>query len=195
MTVSSDLSTYQTSNLQFPGDVKSKPSPPNVGESSSSFSEPQQLTVNIPLLRRTLYGLKDALSELDVAIKNWLTENVISKSSATRLHSLQISVSFIMNALSRCLTNHGSDWLDSLLAGGMSFSHFRALNRERLQTVDELLRKWTQCVRIRVVSSGSSSGWRGKISGQELELTEEDVALPKRLLGELDQSLKAEFCS
>jgi hypothetical protein len=183
------LSTYQTSLLEFPGHVNSKSSP-----SSSSSSKPQRLTVGIPHLRRTLYELKDALSELDVSIQSWLTEPVIPTSSATRLHSLQASVSFTTKALSRCLTNHGSDWLDSLLAGGMSFSQFRALDPARLQTVDEMLRKWTQCIRIRVVSSGDSSGCRKKVSCTKFKLTEDDLALPKGLLEELNQSLKAEYC-
>jgi hypothetical protein len=56
-----------------------------------------------------------------------------------------------------------------------------------------MLRNWTQCVRIRVVSSGYSSGSRGKDVGTEFKLMEDDLALPKGLLEEVNQSLKAEF--
>jgi len=185
-----DLNTYQTSSLQFPGDIKSESLPPSSNEASSSSSESQHLSTGIPLLRRTLYGLKDALSELHVSIQNWLTERVVTYTNITRLRSLQTSVSLTINALSTCLTNHGSDWLDSLLAGGMSFSQFRALDHERLWTVGEMLGQWTQ-----LVSSRYSFARPWEVVGTEFELTENDLALPKGLLEELNHSLKAQSCS
>ena len=57
-------------------------------------------------------------------------------------------VAEVREVLTEYLTNNGSEWLDEMLRGGMSFSEFRDLDVNRLRWAADELLAWAQLVEL-----------------------------------------------
>jgi hypothetical protein len=76
---------------------------------------------------------------------------------------LQDDISRAIPTLSTHLTNAGSDWLDSLLAGGLSFSQFRTLNPKTFRTLVDNLQNWQAEVEIASIKSKYHRNEKGEV--------------------------------
>jgi hypothetical protein len=177
----SDFGTYHTSHLNIPGSSSGK---------KSSFTPPDSLNFGIKLLRRTLYELKDALSDLDTHIKEAHTRGAIAAKTVQSLDEIQATTKKTAAVLSTYLTNDGSDWLDSLLSGNLSFLQFRLIDAKIIRKTKEELVLWMDYLKIMSIRAQNAREDSGGAAPAELELAEEDLAKASRLLKELGRILK-----
>ena len=65
---------------------------------------------------------------------------------------MQATATHTAQTLSTYLTNDGSNWLDSLLSGSLSFSQFRGIDTRRVQAATDELATWMEQHRIMALS-------------------------------------------
>jgi hypothetical protein len=106
------------------------------GEASrrSSQQEPYP-AIDLSLLRRELYSLKD---EIQDAVEKLRTYRSCLPPSASSLASDIVgSYCSLSNAVSRALTNHASEWIEADLSGGpeapLSYAEFCTLDPSSIQ--------------------------------------------------------------
>jgi hypothetical protein len=104
----------------------------------------------LPTLRRNLYQLKDTLSDLKAAIDG--ASQYAGSESFLKLMQLTETIDVIRTGLGIYLSNHHSRWLDTMRAGGLPYSEFKALNIASLlicqQSCVSLTQEMKQGVRI-----------------------------------------------
>ncbi|KIW08450.1 uncharacterized protein PV09_01353 [Verruconis gallopava] len=96
----------------------------------------EKLVGSIPTLRRSLYNLKDTLSESIEQLEDFNQEYASMEALSISVPIKQLQEKQV-NALSILLTNSGTDWEVSVLQGGMSFDEFAELDPV---SIDELCR-------------------------------------------------------
>jgi hypothetical protein len=131
--VISDLNSYHTANLAF------------VTQEVNQDSKPDS---TLPALRRHLYRLKDTLNNLQATIKDSNTRSEEAPDIVAVLSCSESDLLAINRDLSIYLSNHGSDWLNSLLSGGLSFSEFRSLDITYIVGVEESMAEWAREIRL-----------------------------------------------
>ncbi|KAF2665191.1 hypothetical protein BT63DRAFT_87185 [Microthyrium microscopicum] len=122
-----DLNSYHTSRIAF------------VNQDNEECKKADKM---LPVLRNRLYNLKDTLNNLH---KIFLSKGTNGQMVVERFEVLafsEVDIGDITKALSVYLSNHGSDWLNSLLSGGLSFSEFRSLDISYVNEVEQDMVEW-----------------------------------------------------
>jgi hypothetical protein len=84
-----------------------------------------------------LYELKDVLRQYNRLLPECI--NAFPEQFSRDFNKIQDLCVPIEQSLTFYLTNNGSEWLDSFLSGGLSFSQFRNLSLARIHHVKDLL--------------------------------------------------------
>ncbi|KAK3321856.1 hypothetical protein B0H66DRAFT_531219 [Apodospora peruviana] len=108
---------------------------PQPGSNSSAvgmLGTGQQLAHQIPSnqvwrLRHELYHMKDVIQQVVVRLNN---ATGLSSSAAALASDISKMYSKLFDTISVALSNHGSDWIDSGLSGGLTYAEFLGLDTE-----------------------------------------------------------------
>jgi hypothetical protein len=130
-----DLNEYQTANMNFPSEPR-------------HFHDPDALHSGpVPDLRRTLYKLKDSIYN---SIQRFAE---LKRTSTTIVHPeielLQAEQQSAWSTLSILLSNHGSDWIEQSLGGGLSYVEFCRLNRRTIESYTRAFDTFFRALQIR----------------------------------------------
>ncbi|TLD29539.1 hypothetical protein E2P81_ATG05833 [Venturia nashicola] len=90
----------------------------------------------IPALRGRLYALKDEIGKSNRVLCDTLITKVCNGDTGKQLREIQALHTHILRALGVLLSNHGSDWTEQTIAGGMSYAEFTNLDGKDIQATE-----------------------------------------------------------
>jgi hypothetical protein len=134
-----DLDEYQTPRLSFPSYPPSQEPPSHQSFLHRRYrnSDPVEVADGpIPALRRRLYALKDEIGKSNGIINDCKVTEVFSTDDKEKLSDIQGLQICTFRALGILLSNHGSDWIDQTIAGGLSYAEFTALDSLTIQAFE-----------------------------------------------------------
>ncbi|KAM7191723.1 hypothetical protein V8F20_009200 [Naviculisporaceae sp. PSN 640] len=108
-------------DIPQPSSTGSAPSP------SYSAEFPQNPHTQLWHLRHELYRLKDLIRQIVETLGN---ERGLSDSGSALARDIKATYKNLCTTLETALSNHGSDWIDSGLAGGLTYPEFLGLDVE-----------------------------------------------------------------
>ncbi|KAE9969925.1 hypothetical protein EG328_006606 [Venturia inaequalis] len=155
-----DLDDHQTSRLNFPSN-KSEVLPSHHTYLHRRYrnTEPQPVVDGpIPALRRRLYALKDEIGKANNIISDSLVTKVFSADKEQQLREIQALQTPIFGALGTMLSNHGSNWIEQTIAGGMSYVEFTSLDGKDIQAIEHRISKFGNLLDVQRSSCSYSSG-------------------------------------
>lgn len=160
LTIHSDLDDYQTPKLDFPKYRSELLSAHHTYvHRRYRNTEPQPVVDGpIPALRRRLYALKDEIGKANSIINDSLVTKVFSKDTEKQLREIQALQTPIFGTLGILLSNHGSDWIEQTIAGGMSYAQFTKLDGKDIQTIEHRISKFGKLLDVLRFSCSYSSG-------------------------------------
>lgn len=112
----------------------------------------------IPALRRRLYALKDEIGKANSIISDSLVTKVFSKDTEKQLRKIQALQTRTFGALGTLLSNHGSDWIEQTIAGGMSYAEFTNLDGKDIEAMESRISKFGNLLDFLRVSCSYASG-------------------------------------
>jgi hypothetical protein len=123
-----DFNEFQTQEMRIPtAPVKFRSHPQTTAQASGRNTYlPPRPTEQVPLLRRELYRLRDLLV---TAVKTLAPKSrfVSAEQQATDITGILQS---ILSTLSTMLSNHGSEWIEQGLSGGLTYAEFAQLDAD-----------------------------------------------------------------
>lgn len=143
-----DFDEFQTRKMSIPiaSSVDTGPAQPAIPiRRSDPIDIPQPSTPSYPspppvvplgpsshvwFLRHELYRLKDVIQQ---TIKRLSNTSGLSKSAAVLAADISAMYIKLFDTLGFALSNHGSDWIDSGLSGGLTFAEFLDLDTESIR--------------------------------------------------------------
>ncbi|QDS77349.1 hypothetical protein FKW77_005344 [Venturia effusa] len=139
-----DLDEYQISQLIFPRyPADELPSHEVYLHRRHRSSNPEPLVEGaIPDLRRQLYALKDEIGKTSSIIRDCIVTEAFTADMRTQLHEIQALQTHTFETLGVLLSNHGSDWIEQTIAGGLSYADFTSLDRKNIQAFTERISKF-----------------------------------------------------
>lgn len=90
----------------------------------------------VPDLRRRLYALKDEIGKTNDIISCCVVRKVFFEDRKA-LHEIQVLQARTFRALGIVLSNHGSDWIEQTIAGGLSYTDFTNLESQDIQAFEK----------------------------------------------------------
>jgi len=117
------------SQTQFPHDPPPQPSRHDAGQLYSTSSAGG---ANLIALRSRLYDLSDVLKTNQHLISSCSSIPSLTEETKAELQLLKETQALTIAALSELLSNNGSEWIDSMLAGNMTFGEFQALDQDEI---------------------------------------------------------------
>lgn len=125
--------------MNFPSYPASQQAPPHQSFLHRRYRSPDSeevVTGPIPALRRRLYVLKDEIGKTNGIIDDCKITKVFSEDNETKLSQIQAIQTCTFRDLAILLSNHGSDWIDQTLAGGLSYAEFTDLDPQTIQAFE-----------------------------------------------------------
>ena len=150
--------------------------PPDPFPSSSRFSPaPRYAPNSLQSLRASLYNLRDELIRNTSLLSRLLFTtradtlaaspnvqgSILAPPTALEITALRDAQTVASSALTRAISNNGSEWIESALNGGLSFAEFKNLEQDEIDGFVEGLRTLSSEMevfigRVRSIRSGQA---------------------------------------
>lgn len=93
---------------------------------------PSSRSAPLENLRRLLYDLSDEIKACRACLDSWASSHTLSVEVTADINHLNAAEEVSVKILAELLSNNASEWIDSMLAGKLSFSEFSTLDQEEL---------------------------------------------------------------
>ena len=110
------------------------------GQGNYSFTRaPSSRSAPLETLRRLLYDLSDEMKACRGYLDSLSSSSTLTVDVTTDINALKAAMEGSVKILAELLSNNASEWIDSMLAGKLSFSEFSTLDQEEvLEFVQDL---------------------------------------------------------
>lgn len=124
-----DFLATNISQTQFPHEPPQQLPHHEAGVFSSTASSSGN---NLIELRFRLYDLSDELKTSQHLLTSYSAIPSLTKQAKAELQLLKEMQALTVAALAELLSNNGSEWIESMLAGNMTFAEFQALDQDEI---------------------------------------------------------------
>lgn len=148
--------------------------PPRAPRKEGNFSAPSthHAQNSLESLRAHLYDLSDELKSSQELLERLLDIRALPGETKTEVSLLKKTQATTVTTLAELLSNNSSEWIESMLAGKLSFSEFSALDQEEIE-------EFCAGLKIRNAELRRFAGMRGRVRGRgravEDAIDEEDL--------------------
>lgn len=128
----SDFNDFLATNIsqtQFPHEPPQQLPHHEAGVFSSTATSSGN---NLIALRFRLYDLSDELKTSQHLLTSYSAIPSLTKQAKAELQLLKEMQALTVAALAEFLSNNGSEWIESMLAGNMTFAEFQALDQDEI---------------------------------------------------------------
>jgi len=108
-------------------------------ENDASFRSPKHETA-VDFLRSALYSLND---EIKTSLAG-LQKNDVTADARDDVKALQPELSRCITALTEVLTNHSSEWIESMLNGRMTYAEFCQIDTRKVQKYEDVFKEFNR---------------------------------------------------
>ncbi|KXX81062.1 hypothetical protein MMYC01_202783 [Madurella mycetomatis] len=126
------------------------------------------------LLRRALYELKDMTKRTVQHLGTVTTTGAVPPSVVVLAGDVARTYDRLFSTIGWALSNHGSDWIESGIAGGLTYAEFSEMSVDTILSLAARLGEILRDVRERAVNGGvyDTVGWRER-EGERYEENQE----------------------